>query len=82
MGFQLSLESWTPDRRRRNVVIVPVSGVHRAVVQAIDYAKALSDDVRAVFVNLSPTVTASIAQQWETWGHGVPLVILSLRSGR
>jgi len=76
VGLQLSLERWTPDRRRRNVVIVPVSGVHRAVVQAVDYAKALSDDVRAVYVNLSPTVTASIAKQWETWGHGVPLVIL------
>ena len=45
---QLSLEGWTPTDLRRNVVLVPISGIHRAVVQALHYAKTLSNDVRAI----------------------------------
>ena len=44
---QLSLEGWQPHgTRHKNTVIVPISGMQRAVVQALDYAKTLSTDVR------------------------------------
>jgi amino acid transporter len=72
---QLSLNGWTPSRRR-NVVIVPVSGVHRAVVQAIEYAKTLSSDVRAVYVKLDAAAADEVAASWRIWGQGVPLVML------
>ena len=77
VSAQLTLETWTPEAdRTENLVVVPISGVHRAVVQALDYAKTLSPDVRAVYVSLNPTTTDEIRKSWAQWGRGVPLVVL------
>ena len=77
VGAQLTLEGWPRQvERTDNIVVVPVSGVHRAVVQAIDYAKSLSPDVRAVYVGLNADATAEIQRNWNEWGRGVPLVVL------
>ena len=37
------------------------AGVHRAVVQALDYARTLSPDVRAVYVDVDPAATDTAA---------------------
>jgi amino acid transporter len=77
VSAQLTLEAWTPDAERtENLVVVPISGVHRAVVQALDYAKTLSPDVRAVYVSLNAATTEEIRKSWAEWGRGVPLVVL------
>ena len=77
VSAQLTLADWTPDAdRTENLVVVPISGVHRAVVQALDYAKTLSPDVRAVYVSLNPATTDEIRKSWAEWGRGVPLVVL------
>ncbi len=74
---QLSLRGWNSrGHRRKNTVLVPISGIQRAVVEALDYAKSLSPDVRAVYVNIDPAVTEQLKQQWGQWGDGVPLVVL------
>jgi len=73
---QLSLRTWQPAGARRNIVIVPVSGVQRAVVEAIEYARTLSPDVRAVYVGLDPAATGDVRRQWTTWSAAVPLVVL------
>jgi amino acid transporter len=73
---QLSLKGWLPTGTRRNTVIVPISGVHRAVVEALEYARSLSPDVRAVYVDNDPRVTAEVREDWDRWGQGVPLVLL------
>ena len=76
VGAQLSLNDWRPHGVRRNTVIVPISGIQRAVVEALDYAKTLSQDVRAVYVNIDPRETERLKTQWADWGDGVPLVVL------
>jgi amino acid transporter len=73
---QLSLKDWLPTGPRRNTVIVPISGVHRAVVEALEYARSLSTDVRATLVDTDPKVTEQVRLDWERWGLGVPLVVL------
>ncbi|MDO8735578.1 MAG: APC family permease [Thermoleophilia bacterium] len=57
-------------------VIVPVSGAHQAVVNAIRYAKALSEDAVAVYVCFDPMETTRVKQKWNTHGMGVPLIVL------
>ena len=57
-------------------IIVPIGGVHRAVVEAMQYATIIGDDVRAVYVDVDPVVTEAVRRDWERWGHGVPLVVL------
>jgi len=74
---QLSLTGWTPQPRPKNTVIVPIGGVHRAVLAALEYAKSLSDDVRALYVDVDPHTTEEIRKQWEAWGQGVPLIVLT-----
>ncbi len=77
VASQLSLGAWTHERpHRENIVLVPISGVHRAVVQAVEYARTLSSDVRAVYVSVDPMFTERLRSDWEQWGQGVPLVVL------
>jgi amino acid transporter len=73
---QLTLRGWTRQRLRRNTVLIPISGIQRAVVAALDYARTLSNDVRALYVNIDPTATEQLKREWEQWGDGVPLVVL------
>ncbi|MCS7282845.1 MAG: APC family permease [Anaerolineae bacterium] len=77
VAAQLSLEAFgSPPPVRRHRVIVPIAGVHRAVIAALNYARALSDDVTAVYVEVDPNETPKIRRKWEEWGDGVPLVVL------
>lgn len=76
VASQLTLKGWQPLGIRRNTVIVPISGIQRAVVEALEYAKTLSRDVQAVYVNIDPLETERLKAQWAEWGEGVPLVVL------
>ena len=76
VAAQLSLRGWNPQGRRRNTVLVPISGIQRAVVEALEYARTLSPEVRAIYVDVDPTATDQLKQQWRQWGNGVSLVIL------
>jgi amino acid transporter len=76
VASQLSLEGWRPEAPRHNTVIVPVSGVHRAVVEAVDYARTLGGDVRAIFVGVDPASTKEVREQWARWIPDTPLVVL------
>ena len=41
------------------------------------YARALSDDVTAVYVSTDPADAAAVQKKWGLWGAGVRLVIVS-----
>ncbi|MEK6652141.1 MAG: APC family permease [Nitrospirota bacterium] len=75
---QLSLEKCITGEKeyRHHSVIIPISGIQQAVVNAVKYAKALSDDVSAVYVCLDPIETARIKQKWDRHCMGVKLIIL------
>jgi amino acid transporter len=76
VAAQLSLHGWTSPGPRRNTVVVPIGGIYRSVVEALEYAKTLSSDVRAVYVNIDPVATEQIKKEWNRWGEGLPLVVL------
>lgn len=65
-----------PAEPKRNVVILPISGVNRAVLQALDYARSRSAEIRAVLVNVDREETALVEMRWAQWGCGVPLIVL------
>ena len=73
---QLSIKGWKSAGPRRNTVLVPIGGIYRSVVEALEYAKTLSSDVRALYVNIDQTATGQVQKDWEAWGEGIPLVIL------
>lgn len=57
-------------------VIIPISGMQQAVLGAIKYGKALSDDVTAVYVYIDPVETRKMKEKWDTLCLGVKLEIL------
>ena len=61
---------------QRHRVILPVSGVHRGTLQALNYARNLSEDVTAVHVSIDPLDSEKTKQKWDTWGNGTRLVVL------
>lgn len=65
-----------PERPIRNVVVVPVARLNWPTVAALRYAKSLSPEVSAVHVAADPKQAAEIEAAWETWGQGVPLLII------
>jgi amino acid transporter len=77
VASQLTVRGWESRGRRHNTVVVPISGVQRAVLEALDYAKTLSSDVRAVYVDVDAAATEQLRQGWARWGNGVPLVVLA-----
>jgi amino acid transporter len=74
---QLSLANIEVDTTPHgHIVIVPIGGVHRAVIEALRYASALAKDVRAVYVNVNPDSLVQLKKDWPVWGSHVKLVVL------
>jgi amino acid transporter len=63
-----------PHREER--VVVPIPGMNRAVVQAVNVARSIADDVRAVFITDEPDDAEALRRQWERQMPGVPLVVV------
>jgi len=63
-----------PHRERR--VVIPVPGVNRAVVQAINVGRSISDDIRAVYISEDPDDAATMRETWQRQIPGVPLVLV------
>jgi amino acid transporter len=76
VASQLSLRGWKGEGPQHSTVLVPIGGVHRAVLQAIAYARSLSADVRAIFVDTDPTATEKVRADWQRWGNGTRLEVL------
>jgi hypothetical protein len=78
LASNLSLDKFggLPARRTRHRVIMPVSGIHQGALEALRYAKLLSDDVTAVHVSIDPAETERVQKKWKVWGEGTRLIIL------
>ena len=57
-------------------VIVPVSGIHPGVMEALKYAMALSTDVRACYVEMNADATLRMRTLWVDWAPEIPFVVL------
>ncbi|HXD31983.1 MAG TPA: APC family permease [Pyrinomonadaceae bacterium] len=74
---QLSTEGLEDLKPIKNTVIVPISGIHRGVVSALQYARSIAPaNVQAVYVDFDEEATAKLREKWERWGAGVQLVVL------
>jgi amino acid transporter len=74
---QLSTEGLEQLHEIKNTVIVPISGIHRGVINALRYAKAIAPgQVQAVYVDFDEEATHKLQEKWEKWGSDVELVVL------
>lgn len=75
---QLSTEGLAPLRPFHHEVIVPISGIHRGVIEALEYAKSIAPHhVTAVYVNLDDDAARKLREKWQQWGSGVNLVVVA-----
>jgi amino acid permease-like protein len=72
----MSEDAVIPPPRREERVIVPVPTINRAVVQAVNVARSIAPDVRAVLISDEPDEAAQMRARWERQLPHVPLVIV------
>ncbi len=78
LAAKLSLDRFgAPPRVRRHRVIVPIGGVHSGTLQALRYARCVSDDVTVVYVAIDPAEERSVREKWGKWGDGVRLHVIT-----
>ena len=65
-----------PAPRRKDRIVVPVAGIDRAVVQAVNLGRSIGDDVRAVIVSDRPEVAVALREEWDDRFDDVPLDIV------
>jgi amino acid transporter len=58
------------------IVIVPMPSLHLGVLPALDFARALSDNVTAVHVTDDLAEAEDLKARWEEWAQDIPLVII------
>jgi amino acid transporter len=62
-----------------NVVIVPLADVHRGTLQALQYAKRIATDVRAVCIATTPEMRERVERRWARFPkltEGIELVMI------
>lgn len=57
-------------------VVVPISKMHPGTLAALQFARAISDDITAVIVDLDPAQTASVRLTWRALRFKEKLVVL------
>ncbi len=70
-GLPPSLRPISPTR-----VAIPISGVHRGMVNAVLFARAISPHVTGVYVELEPGSGSRVTKEWNQWWPDVPLVVI------
>ena len=70
-GLPPSLKPAPPAR-----IVVPISGIHRGIVDAIGFARGIAKDVTAVYVELEPGSGERLREEWLAWWPDVPFVVV------
>lgn len=75
---RLTIIGWRPDQEPfSNTVLLLVPSLHKGIFRALQYARSLSPDCRAVHIEIDPADTARLRREWEEYvGDEPPLVIL------
>jgi amino acid transporter len=65
-----------PQPHRHNRVIIPIPGVNRAVVQALNVARSITTDIRAVYISDDQAKGEEVRDRWAQAVPDVPLVLV------
>ncbi len=72
----VAYEGHAPLMFLHHTVVVPVNGITKPTAGALVYATTISEDVRALYIEVDPAATARLTEEWEAWDIGVPLVVV------
>ena len=78
IAAQLTTEGLQKLRPVEHEVIVPISGIHRGVLQAFEYAKTISNGhITALYINVDEESTQKLRAKWTGFVEGVELVVIA-----
>ena len=60
----------------RQKVLIPISGVHKGTLEALRFARSLTENITAIYVASNDAQTQRIQERWEKWAENIPLVII------
>jgi hypothetical protein len=71
-GLPPSLRPWPKPR-----VVIPVSGVHRGMVDAVNFARSITESVTAVYIDIDPGPDEEeLLRQWNGWFPDIEFVVV------
>jgi amino acid transporter len=73
---QLSLEGYRPQQGFRQHVCVLVPDIHRGVIPALQLARSISSDARAIHISIDPAREGRVRERWTLYSRGMPLTVL------
>jgi len=75
---QLSLRGLPPELKPYPKLrfVMPISGVHRGIFQAVDFARSVSKNIIAVYVEVEPGAGERVRKRWEEWFPDITLKIV------
>ena len=76
MRDELALDNAPAAVPTHNTVLVLVSRLHRGILDALNYARLTSEDVRAVYIETDPEKTAAMKESWNAHVPDIPLIIM------
>jgi hypothetical protein len=78
VGRELSLHGLPPSLKPLSAsrVVIPISGVHRGIVEAVDFARSITNDITAVYVELEERDGEDIKQKWSRLWPDIPLKVV------
>ena len=50
--------------------------IHRGVIPALQYARTISEDAKAIHIATDPTREERVRRRWMQWSRGVPLIVV------
>ncbi len=65
-----------PRPHRVQRVVVPINGLNRAVVQAVNVGRTIGDDIRAVYITTDPDAGEELRARWSRQLPDVPFVVV------
>lgn len=77
---QLSIpeDAVIPQPTRDDRIVVPVAGIDRAVVQAVNIGRSIGPDVRGVVIADDPAAALALREEWDRRFDDVPLDIIEV----
>ncbi len=74
----LSIINWKPAHEASNsTVLLMLPSLHRGALTALAYARSISNDCRAIHIEIDPADTPRLLKDWERYvGEDIPLVVL------
>ncbi|KNZ68838.1 hypothetical protein Tfer_2561 [Thermincola ferriacetica] len=63
-------------RKLNPIIIVPIANINKVVINTIEYAKSMTDNIIPVHICISEEGAGRLKEEWKKWNFGVDLLVI------